>query len=391
MTVGDGATGPPRRADDPLAGRTAAPGSNPVRRLRARILRRYRRFRQGGGSTWGPTLLVLAVLSAALAVLTVDHPTSVPVSIFVLIIVLGGFFLPVRALVLLVVVITAALVDVGTARHGGPFPLQRSVVYLLAVTAALMVWIAHSRARLGVQGTTGESMLVDLRDRLRAQGELPPLPPRWHAEVVLRSAYGDQFSGDFLVANRRTEGNSFELALVDVSGKGAGAGTRALLLSGALGGLLGALPSARFLTAANEYLLRQGWAEGFATAVHVVIDLTTGEFQVDSAGHPPAAHFQSGSGRWAVLNADSGPLLGVLPDASYAAQRGRLARGDALLLYTDGVVEARTSDLSIGIDRMLGQADLMVTRGFRGGAQRIVDLARAGEADDRACVLVWRS
>ena len=116
-----------------------------------------------------------------------------------------------------------------------------------------------------------------------------------------------------------------------------------------------------------------------------------GDFTVDSAGHPPAVHFQSGSGRWAVLAADAGPLLGVIADATYPSHTGRLAAGDALVLYTDGVIEARSSDLSMGIDRMLGQADLLVTRGFRGGAQRIVDLARAGESDDRACVLLWRS
>jgi Stage II sporulation protein E (SpoIIE) len=362
-----------------------------VVRARRRATRAARRFKASGRPTWGPTLLALTILSAGLAVLDVQFPTGVPTSIFVLVAVLGGFFLPVRGLALLYLVIALALVYVAIGRRNGPTPLNRSVVILLGVTAILMIWIAHSRARLGVQGTAGESMLVDLRDRLRAQGELPPLPPRWHAEVVLRSAYGDQFSGDFLVATRRMDGNSFELALVDVSGKGAGAGTRALLLSGALGGLLGALPSHRFLPAANDYLLRQRWSEGFATAVHVTIDLVTGDFQVDSAGHPPAVHFQSGSGRWAVLSQDSGPLLGVIPDATYRAQSGRLARGDALVLYTDGVVEARASDLSVGIDRMLGQADLLVTHGFRGGAQRIVDLARAGETDDRACVLVWRS
>ncbi len=362
-----------------------------ARRLRLRGARMSRRLRSRGQPTWGPTLLVLSVVSGALAVLTVAFPTGVPTSILVLVVVLGGFFLPVRALALLYLAIAVALVYIGVRRSGGPTPLNSSVVLLLGLTALLMVWIAHSRARLGTQGTAGESMLVDLRDRLRAQGELPALPPPWHAEVVLRSAYGDQFSGDFLVATRRNEGHSFELALVDVSGKGAGAGTRALLLSGALGGLLGAMPPGDFLAAANDYLLRQRWSEGFATAVHVTIDLRTGDFSVDSAGHPPAVHFQSGSGRWAVMSSESGPLLGVLPDATFTAQGGRLARGDALVLYTDGVVEARSSDLSVGIDRMLGQADLLVTHGFRGGAQRIVDLARAGETDDRACVLVWRS
>jgi Stage II sporulation protein E (SpoIIE) len=334
---------------------------------------------------------MLTVVCAVLAFLTGAFPTGVPSSMFVLVVVLGGFFLPVRALALLYLVIAVALIYVAYARRAGDTtPLNQSVVLLLGVTALLMVWIAHSRARLGVQGTAGESMLVDLRDRLRAQGELPELPARWHAEVVLRSAYGDQFSGDFLVANRRLEGDRFELALVDVSGKGAAAGTRALLLSGALGGLLGAMPSEQFLSAANDYLLRQRWTEGFATAVHVTIDLRSGDFSVDSAGHPPAVHFMSGSGRWAVLSGEGGPLLGVLSDAAYPSQSGRLAQGDALVLYTDGVVEARTSDLSVGIDRMLGQADWLVTHGFRGGAQRIVDLARAGESDDRACVLIWR-
>ena len=40
-----------------------------------------------------------------------------------------------------------------------------------------MLWLSHARAQVGVVGVSGESMLVDMRDRLRAQGELPPLPP----------------------------------------------------------------------------------------------------------------------------------------------------------------------------------------------------------------------
>ena len=75
----------------------------------------------------------------------------------------------------------------------------------------------------------------------------------------------------------RSGDDRLELVVVDVSGKGEEAGTRALLLSGAFGGLLGS-PAAReeFLGAANAYLIRQDWHEGFATAVHVSLDLFTG-------------------------------------------------------------------------------------------------------------------
>ena len=118
-------------------------------------------------------------------------------------------------------------------------------------------------------------MLVDMRDRLRAQGELPPLPPQWGAEVALESAYGDSFAGDFVVASRSTDGRTLEVALVDVSGKGREAGARSLLLSGALGGLLGEMSEGGFLQSANNHLLRLRWAEGFATAVHVAVNLET--------------------------------------------------------------------------------------------------------------------
>ena len=74
----------------------------------------------------------------------------------------------------------------------------------------------------------------------------------------------------------------------------------------------------------------------------------------------------------------------------YPRQIGRLDRGDALLLYTDGVIETRTRDLHVGIDRMLGEAERLVSRGFAGGAARICAAALAGETDDRAVVLIWR-
>jgi hypothetical protein len=260
-----------------------------------------------------------------------------------------------------------------------------------AVMAAMMVWLALSRAPLGVQGTLAESMLVDLRDRIRAQSELPTLPGRWHAEVEVEPANFEPFTGDFAVANLSEAGDRFEVALVDVSGKGLDAGTRALLLSGAFGSLLGAMEPAELLGAANSYLLRQDWNDGFATAIHVALELDTGRFTVGGAGHPPAVKYWAGSGRWQIIDGANGPLLGVLQGADFPRLSGQLLRGDALLLYTDGVIETRFRDLTVGIDRMLGAAERLVAEGFTGGASRICAAALAGRSDDRAVVLIWRS
>ena len=60
------------------------------------------------------------------------------------------------------------------------------------------------------------------------------------------------------------------------------------------------------------------------------------------------------------------------------------------MLYTDGVVESRFRDLTVGVDRMLGAAERLVRGGFAGGAKRLCASARAGETDDRAVVMIWR-
>lgn len=334
--------------------------------------------------------LVLILVSAGLALVIVRWPDQVPWTSFIPLVVLGGLFLPPRwfALVLLV---TAGLLAYAAWFLRGEKPLLSGSIIVTVLVAAIITVLAFSRARLGVQGTLAESMLVDLRDQIQAQSELPALPGPWHAEVDVESAYGEPFSGDFAVANLSDAGDRLEIALVDVSGKGLEAGTRALLLSGAFGSLLGAIDGDELLGAANSYLLRQQWDESFATAIHVVLELDTGRFSLGGAGHPPAVKFWAGSGQWQVLDAENGPLLGVLRGPRFPRLQGHLARGDALLLYTDGVIETRTRDLTVGIDRMLGAAERLVSQGFAGGASRICAASLAGQTDDRAVVLIWRS
>ena len=261
------------------------------------------------------------------------------------------------------------------------------IAVIIMFSLGFMVLLSSfRRTRLGVAGLQGEMMFVDLRDRILSQGGIPDLPDEWYAASELRSAGGTPFAGDFVVASRVN--GRLEVAVVDVSGKGQGAGTRALLLCGAIGGLLSALPPSEFLAGANAFLLQQHWDEGFATAIHLSLDLQTGHYDIRSAGHPPAAVRHAGSGRWEVIETE-GPILGLLEDATFPAASGEMRRGDALLLYTDGMVETRTRDIGLGIDRMLGQAERLLRGQFEGGATRLVE-ALGSRNDDRALLLVHR-
>jgi serine phosphatase RsbU (regulator of sigma subunit) len=253
----------------------------------------------------------------------------------------------------------------------------------------MMYVAAQSRALVGTRGFGADRMFAELRDRIAMVGRVPVLPDGWRAWSCIRSAHGDRFSGDFVVAHLSPSGHRLEIVLVDVSGKGTRAGTRSLLLSGALGGLLGSIPPGDFMRAANEYLVRQGWEEGFATAVHLDLDLRTGDFSIANAGHPSPARYTSGRARWTVLDGARGPLLGVVPGAFFPRQSGRLDRGDALLFYSDGVIESRGRDLVDGIDRMLGVAAMSVL-GEGDVARDVCESARSGEDDDRAALAVRR-
>jgi len=80
-------------------------------------------------------------------------------------------------------------------------------------------------------------------------------------------------------------------------------------------------------------------------------------------------------------------------DLRLTPERGALRHGDALMLYTDGLVEVPGQDIDYGTDRLLGEADKLVTSGFRAGATDLVRAMGAGTggSDDRALALIWRA
>jgi hypothetical protein len=358
------------------------------------VLRRRDAVRRWAGEEDRILFGLLVVLTLVAAVLMYAFSGTVVASALMVPLLLTDMVLSPRRVPAMVGFILAVLAVETYFEYSLPedrdIPARRLVsIGLVVGMSALVLLISARRNRLGVGGLAGESMLIDLQDRINRQGEIPALPRDWYVDVASRSAGGTSFAGDFFVAHRGSVSPTLSLVVVDVSGKGVDAGTRSLLLSGAFGALLGAAAAPRFLTSANDFLVAQGWDEGFATAVHLCLNLHTGDYELRSAGHPPAIQFFAGSGRWQVLGEAGGPVLGLVPDAHFPVVRGRLARHDALLMYTDGLVERPRRDIGQGIDRLIGEAERRVRTGFEGAAEQLV--ARLGSAaDDCALVVVQR-
>ena len=287
--------------------------------------------------------------------------------------------------VLSVVVFVAAVV---AARHDGMIVGSRSVALASLIVVTALILYQSSRQRSGLPMPLSEAMLAELRDRLQRQSVIPPLPEGWEAQSAMRSSAGAGYAGDFFVADL-IEGRRLEMVLVDVCGKGVTVGPQALQFAGALGGLLGSLSPQKLMKAANTFLLRQMSDESFSTAVHLRVDLVSGDYTITSAGHPPALHWDTQGGEWEIDNA-RGTALGITTDPDLHASEGTLAPGEGLLFYTDGVVESRSVDIDDGIAWLRETARTAVEGGFGGAAQRIIRrVANAG--DDRAVLILSRN
>jgi anti-sigma regulatory factor (Ser/Thr protein kinase)/putative methionine-R-sulfoxide reductase with GAF domain len=138
-----------------------------------------------------------------------------------------------------------------------------------------------------------------------------------------------------------------------------------------------------------DRLLHTVRGEGMATAAYAVLDPTTGAVRLASAGHPPGVIVPV-AGEARILDTRPAPPLGTLPFGTYYETEEKLDPGDALMLYTDGLVERRREPLTTGIERLrlhaggIGSADSV--------AQRVVDrLVPHGGADDDVALVVVRN
>jgi hypothetical protein len=125
-----------------------------------------------------------------------------------------------------------------------------------------------------------------------------------------------------------------------------------------------------------------------ATMAYGLVDPIAGQFHVVLAGHPPPLLVPA-DGSAAFLACDPWPPLGVEPAVEPPVGTAALRPGDLVLLYTDGVIERRGEDLSVGLERLRSAAE----------ARRDLDpdelcdalisaVAPDGKADDIAMVAI---
>lgn len=355
----------------------------------SRIGRYTDRLFDGDPRAGRPALLGLVAVVSLLTWGSIAVPRWDPPSSLVFPVLLGGVLLGRMHQALLYAAVVVALVADGFLRQ--PLGVTPGTAVVLLLLGTTVLFTSRVRLRLGLRGHRAETLLLELSDRLQ-----PTVTPGsglsgWSAAHALVPAGGARFSGDFLISCS-PEYPGLQVALVDVSGKGSRAAGRALQLSGALRALLDAMPPDGFLEAANDHVFLRGWDETFATAVHASLDPETGRFEVYNAGHHPAARWWDREGRWERLD-EGGPALGLLSGESYRPCEGELEPGDALLLFTDGLVERPGQSLELGTDRLLEAAGTLLRDEWvlaPDAAARLVRAVAADSGDDRAVLLLRR-
>jgi serine phosphatase RsbU (regulator of sigma subunit) len=150
---------------------------------------------------------------------------------------------------------------------------------------------------------------------------------------------------------------------------------------------------ADFLESANDVVVGEIAPGKFITLVYLAIDGTKGEVAAAGAGHPPP-RIVGADGTVSGLDA-RGLVLGIEQGQEYDEVRATLDVGGAVVLYTDGVIEARRDGTLYGVERLDHVLAEQRDRPPKQIARAVLDDCRAfarGElADDCAVVVVKRT
>jgi len=156
--------------------------------------------------------------------------------------------------------------------------------------------------------------------------------------------------GDFFTVEET--GAGVFLALGDICGKGLAAGMWTTYLAGLVGTetAANAEPEA-IVRGVNRDLCRMSSVAPLASLFLARLDPVSGRLDYCSAGHPPALLLRAG-GQLESLS-EGGPLLGVVPAATFVQGSVELCAGEKLLVCSDGILESfNEADQEFGIERL---------------------------------------
>jgi serine phosphatase RsbU (regulator of sigma subunit) len=221
---------------------------------------------------------------------------------------------------------------------------------------------------------------------------LPERLPGVDYSCIYRSAtesarVGGDFYGVFPLP-----GDRIGIAVGDVSGKGLEAAAMASMVKNTIRAyaLAGDTPS-EVMRKTNEVMGPALDVESFVTALFGVLDPTSRELTYSSAGHPPAILF--GPGHAAQMLHDGGTVIGPFPTSCYGQETCSLDARDFLVLYTDGLTEARGGQSRYGEDRLLAAIKGAPVRAKAGQVAEhlffdVLDFADGHLSDDLALLVI---
>ncbi|MDZ4064117.1 MAG: SpoIIE family protein phosphatase, partial [Coriobacteriia bacterium] len=180
---------------------------------------------------------------------------------------------------------------------------------------------------------------------------LPEYPEIKSSSVYQAAGNEAEIGGDYFDLFKTPAGN-IVLAIADVCGKGVVAATKTSMIKYTIRGLAATgLSPARMVAQVNRMVAEGGAPSDIVTLWLGVFDVTAGTLVYANGGHPPALLRLAASSGVERL-ATTGPLLGAIADASYGEQIVPVSPGDTVLLYTDGVTEARRGNRFFGEGRV---------------------------------------
>lgn len=183
------------------------------------------------------------------------------------------------------------------------------------------------------------------------------------------------------------------LVIGDVSGKGLDAAVLTSMIKNAIRAHASerGKPPHRILELASNLVFRNTPPESFATVFFGILDRSDGTLAYANGGHPPPV-LMSRDGEVSSLTS-TGPIVGAFGGARYAPANATVRAGDSLVLYTDGLTEARDRGGLFGEERLMTLLRQGARRPLAEVVSALVDGAVAfsnGTLKDDLAILVIR-